>query len=187
MVGGMMESYSKFHTILNDLKHSAAQLDRQRGEHHRPLFDEVLFHCHGKLLTPCVEEAHSTLQALIREKESGRLTALRAEYLSERLLAQIAALTRELSTQTVRRNEPKPHAYFKKPINELYQELAQHQDWERRLMDLVRDKSLLLEQASATEKAAAQQALLQSEQRLNRCREAKIKIEKRITTQERKA
>ncbi|EOX1761903.1 primosomal replication protein [Vibrio cholerae] len=182
-----MESYNKFHTILNELKHSAAQLDRQRGEHHHPLFDEVLFHCHGKLLTPCVEEAHSTLQALIREKESGRLTALRAEYLSERLLAQIAALTRELSTQTVRRNEPKPHAYFKKPINELYQELAQHQDWERRLMDLVRDKSLLLEQASATEKAAAQQALLQSEQRLNRCREAKIKIEKRITTQERKA
>ncbi|WP_200856357.1 primosomal replication protein PriC, partial [Klebsiella pneumoniae] len=79
--------------------------------------------------------------ALIREKESGRLTALRAEYLSERLLAQIAALTRELSTQNVRRNEPKPHAYFKKPINELYQELAQHQDWERRLMDLVRDKA----------------------------------------------
>ncbi|MCO4790157.1 prepilin peptidase, partial [Vibrio cholerae] len=54
MVGGMMESYSKFNTILNELKHSAAQLDRQRGEHHRPLFDEVLFHCHGKLLTPCV-------------------------------------------------------------------------------------------------------------------------------------
>lgn len=43
-------------------------------------------------------------------------------------------------------------------------------------MDLVRDKALLLEQASATEKAAAQQALLQSEQRLNRCREAKIKL-----------
>ncbi|EEY44349.1 primosomal replication protein N prime prime [Vibrio mimicus VM223] len=87
----------------------------------------------------------------------------------------------------MRRKEPKPHAYFKKPINELYQELAQHQDWERRLMDLVRDKAMLLEQASMTNKALAQQALLQAEQRLSRCREAKTKIEKRITAQERKA
>ncbi|ENM5890260.1 primosomal replication protein [Vibrio mimicus] len=187
MVDWIMDGYEKFHNILTELKLSAAQVDRQRGEHHRPLFDEVLFHCHGKLLTPCVEETQSTLQALIREKENGRLTALRAEYLSERLLAQISALTRELSTQNVRRKEPKPHAYFKKPINELYQELAQHQDWERRLMDLVRDKAMLLEQASMTNKALAQQALLQAEQRLSRCREAKTKIEKRITAQERKA
>lgn len=187
MVDLIVEGYSKFHNILNELKLSAAQIDRQRGEHHRPLFDEVLFHCHGKLLTPCVQEAHSTLQALLREKESGRLTPLRAQYLSERLLAQIAALTRELSTQNVRKKEPKPQVYFKKPINDLYQELAQHQDWERRLMDLVRDKAMLLEQTPPVHKHSAQQALLQAEQRLNRCREAKIKIEKRISVQERKA
>lgn len=183
----MIDKYTKLDEALNELKSSAAHVDRQRGEHTQPLFDAVLFHCHGKLLTPCVAEAHTTLQALIREKESGRLTALRAEYLSERLLAQIAALKREISTQNVRRKEPKPTSYFKKPINALYQELAQHQDWERRLMELVRDKELLLAQAPPIQKMNAQQALLLAEQRLNRCQAAKIKLEQRITVQERKA
>lgn len=179
-----MSDFSRLNILLDELKHSAAHVDRVRGEHHQPLFDDVLFHCHGKLLTPCVQEAAGTLSAIVREQEAGKLTQYRAEYLTERLLAQISAIQRELSTQAIRKNEPKHSSYYRKPISDLYQELAQHQDWERRLMEMVRDKQRALEQASAYQKTAAQQTLLTVEQRLKRCQDAKAKIEKQITYRE---
>ncbi|ENI4126980.1 primosomal replication protein [Vibrio fluvialis] len=179
-----MSDFARLTTLLDDLKRSAAQIDRVRGEHHHPLFDAVLFHCHGKLLTPCVQEAESTLSAILREQQAGKLTSQRAEYLTERLLAQVAAIQRELSTQSIRKSEPKHSSYYHKPISDLYQDLAQHQDWERRLMEMVRDKQYALEQASVFQKQAAQQALLAVEQRLKRCQEAKAKIEKQITYRE---
>ncbi|MDW1993703.1 primosomal replication protein PriC, partial [Vibrio sp. 780] len=46
---------------LEHMANQAATLDRQRGEHHVPLFDERLFSCRSRLLSPCVKEAKSTL------------------------------------------------------------------------------------------------------------------------------
>ncbi|EGU32233.1 primosomal replication protein N'' [Vibrio ichthyoenteri ATCC 700023] len=172
-------------TTLEQLAVQAAQIDRRRSEHHQPLFDETLFHCKARLLVPCVKETQSTLDTIIREQESGRLTSLRAEYLTERLYAQVAALQREIATQPIRKNEPKHYSHYQKPINVLYQELAQHQDWERRLMEMVRDKLAELETAPPFAKQTAQQTLLSTEQRLERCRAAKLKIEKQITYRER--
>lgn len=179
-----MSDFSRLNTLLEQLKQHAAQLDRQRGEHHQPLFDAVLFHCHGKLLTPCVQEAQSTLGTILREQDAGKLTQARAEYLTERLLAQISAIQRELSTQSIRKTEPKHSSYYRKPISDLYQDLAQHQEWERRLMEMVRDKQYAVDSAPAFQKQAAQQALLTVEQRLKRCQTAKAKIEKQITYRE---
>ncbi|MDW3171098.1 primosomal replication protein, partial [Vibrio sp. Y184] len=92
---------------LEHMANQAATLDRQRGEHHVPLFDERLFSCRSRLLTPCVKEAKSTLDAIIREQNENKLTALRAEYLTERLVAQIGAIQREISTTKIRKNEIK--------------------------------------------------------------------------------
>ncbi len=179
-----MSDFSRLNLLLDELKVSAAQVDRTRGEHHRPLFDDTLFHCHGKLLTPCVSEAQATLSAILREQQAQKLTQARAEYLTERLLSQVAAIQREISTQAIRSNEPKHSSYYRKPINELYQDLAQHQDWERRLQILVSDKEMALNSAPGFQKQAAQQQLLAAEQRLKRCQEAKAKIEKQITFRE---
>lgn len=170
---------------LEQLSVQAAALDRARGEHHQALFDERLFHGSVRLLLPCVKEANATLETLIREEDSGRLTALRAEYLSERLLSQISAIQREIATQSIRKKEPKHYSHYQKPINVLYQELAQHQEWERRLMEMVRDKLFALDNASPFSQQQAQQALLSTEQRLERCRNAKIKLENQITYRER--
>ncbi|OLQ85685.1 primosomal replication protein, partial [Vibrio panuliri] len=137
------------------------------------------------LLVPCVKEAQATLTTLMREQESGKLTALRAEYLSERLFSQLSAIQRELATQSIRKQEPKHHSHFQKPINKLYQELAQHQEWERRLMDMVLDKQQALNSAPPFAQQQAQQALLATEQRLQRCRDAKNKLENQITYRER--
>ena len=179
-----MSDFSRLNNLLEQLKQNAAQLDRRRGEHHQPLFDEVLFHCHGKLLTPCVQEAQSTLTTILREQDAGKLTQPRAEYLTERLLAQISAIQRELSTQAIRKSEPKHSSYYRKPISDLYHDLAQHQEWERRLMEMVRDKQYALDSAPAFQKQVAQTALLTVEQRLKRCQDAKAKIEKQITYRE---
>ena len=100
---------------LNQMSNQAAMLDRQRGEHHVPLFDERLFHCRSRLLTPCVKEANATLDAIIREQNEGKLTALRAEYLTERLVAQITAIQREISTPKIRKGEIKQSSHFRNP------------------------------------------------------------------------
>jgi len=180
-----MSKINQLQSTLEQLAVNAAALDRDRGEHHQPLFDERLFQSRSKLLVPCVKETQSTLESIIREEQAGKLTAMRAEYLTERLLAQIAAIQRELATTRIRKQEPKHKSYFQKPINELYQHLAQHQEWERRLMEMVRDKELALQYAPPFQQQAAQQALIATEQRLKRCQEAKLKVEKQITYRER--
>lgn len=180
-----MKDLSQLSQVIDTLANQAAALDRQRGEHHQPLFDGLLFHCHAKLIAPCVEETRSTLDALNREQNAHRLTANRAEYLTERLVAQISAIQRELSTTKIRHSEPKHSSYFRKPINLLYQDLSRHQEWERRLAEMVRDKQYLLDNSGLTDKTSAQQALLAVEQRLKRCQTAKANIEKQITYRER--
>ncbi|MGO1295794.1 MAG: primosomal replication protein [Vibrio sp.] len=180
-----MKDLSQLNQVIDTLATQAAAVDRQRGEHHQPLFDGVLFHCHAKLITPCVEETRSTLNSITREQASQRLTPSRAEYLTDRLIAQISAIQRELSTTTIRHAEPKHSSYYRKPINLLYQDLTRHQEWERRLAEMVRDQQYLLDNASLMEKTSAQQALVAVEQRLKRCQDAKAKIEKQITYRER--
>ncbi|KJY83199.1 prepilin peptidase [Vibrio galatheae] len=180
-----MSIVKQLQPTLEQLAVNAAALDRQRGEHHLPLFDERLFQCRAKLLVPCVKEIQATLDSIIREENAGKLTPMRAEYLTERLLAQISAIKRELATTTIRKHEPKHSSYYRKPINELYQHLAQHQEWERRLMEMVRDKELALQYAPPFQQQSAQQSLIATEQRLKRCQEAKLKIEKQITYRER--
>ncbi|MCV5342437.1 primosomal replication protein, partial [Escherichia coli] len=85
-----------------------------------------------------------------------KLTALRAEYLTERLVAQIGAIQREISTTKIRKNEIKHSSYFRKSINVLYQELAQHQEWARRLREMVLEKERAVESAPSFMRADAQ-------------------------------
>lgn len=179
-----MSKLDSLQPVLTQLAQHAAALDRQRGEQHQPLFDERLFRCKARLLVPCTEEAQSTFDTIVREEQAKLLTAGRAEYLTERLLSQISAIQRELSTPDIRRQAPRHPHHFRKPINELYQELAQHQEWERRLMEMVRAKEQALATAPSFQQQAAQQALIATEQRLKRCQEAKIKLEKQITYRE---
>lgn len=180
-----MKDFNQLKVTFEQLEQQAAELDRRRGEHHQPLFDERLFRGQSRLLIPCVKEATSTFDAINREKQNGLLTSARAEYLTERLFAQLNAIQRELATTTIRGNEPKHSSYYRKPINTLYQELAQHQDWERRLKDMVREKEYLVAHSSFSEQQAAQKALFATEQRLKRCQAAKLKLENQITYRER--
>ncbi|CAM2973241.1 primosomal replication protein [Vibrio rarus] len=180
-----MNRFSQLKEKLAQMAHSAEQLDKQRGEHHQALFDSSLFTCRAKLLSPCVKEASNTYQAIMREQQHGLLSTERATYLSERLLAQISAITRELSTAHFRKDEPKHKSFYRKPINAIYQDLAKHKEWERQLMEMVIDRQHALDSATGFNQGQAQQSLITAEQRLQRCRDAIIKIEKQITFRER--
>ncbi|PKF51014.1 primosomal replication protein PriC [Enterovibrio nigricans] len=172
---------------LQSLATKAADIDRRRGEGAKPLFDERLFTCLSRLLSPCVTEARSVVDTLEREKESGRLSSLRAAHLCEKLVNQISALQREVATVSVRAKEKTYAPKMRSSISQLYQDLAQHQEWERRLSDMVRDaESKLGHCGSLSEQQAAQKLLLTTEKRLLRCREAKQKIESRISFREKK-
>ncbi|AUW37792.1 prepilin peptidase [Grimontia hollisae] len=172
---------------LQALANSAADIDRKRGESANPLFDERLFSCLARLLTPCVIEAKSVVDTIEREQANGRLTAMRAEYLCEKLLNQLGALQREIATQSLRQQEKAMAPKYGASISQLYQDLAQHQGWERRLSDMIRDAEARLDTCSSfIEQQQAQKQLLVLEKRLARCKEARQKIEKRISFRERK-
>lgn len=183
----MKQQLEQLQQLLSQLSLSAAQVDRKRGEASAPLFDEQLFGCRSKLLTPCVNEAQSMLQNILNEYEANQLTQSRAEHICEKLTLQVTALQRELATLTIREQEKQYKVTRYVSIGALYQDLAQHQDWERRLEDMVRDHETKLAQCSTlSQQQQSQKQLLALEKRLTRCREAKRKIEARIAFREKK-
>ncbi|MDA9555931.1 primosomal replication protein [Vibrio sp.] len=178
----MNQNDQALHRVLDALKQQAKGIDQRRGEHHLPLFDNKLFHCHySRLLVPYVQEAEETLNNLL-QVESGKVDY--ANHLSDRLLAQIGAIKKEVETQGIRKQTPKHYSYFRKPINQLYQEMAQHQEWERRLKEMVRDQEFTLKTAPQANHASMQRTLLATEQRLKRCQESKVKLEQQIQYRE---
>lgn len=182
-----MSDLDRLEAVIDQLTKEAAQVDRQRGEASRHLFDEQLFFCRSKLLTPCVNEIHSEIKALRKEHQAGKLQASRTQYICEKVVAQIQAIQRELATLQIRKNEPQKQGSWHRPIHKLYQDLSQHKDWEHRLAAMLRDKEMLFSRcATMIEQQILQKEILALEGRLSRCRIALIKIEKSIRHRERK-
>ncbi|CAH0533913.1 Primosomal replication protein N'' [Vibrio stylophorae] len=164
-----------------------ADYDAQHGETPRPRFDNHLFQGQSKLLEPCAKMVQNLCQQLSKEYEAGKLTEQRLSYSCERIIAQISALEREMVTTKLRAQEPKPYGHWQTSIHELYQQFAQHQDWERRLQMLVQEKQVALAQAhSLAHQQQLQQQVIAAEGRLARCQAAMKKLELRIQHQEQK-
>ncbi|MDW6003706.1 primosomal replication protein PriC [Vibrio mangrovi] len=182
-----MIDLSRLHEVIHSLEQQAVRLDEQRGEQRYPLFDPLLFRCKSHLLEPCVAELKNTYHEIVQTQEHQRLTATQATYLTERLLNQLNAIQRELATAELRKKESHglPH---ETSISSLYQELAQHQDWERRLQGMIFEKEQQLETQPMThgERQSCQQTILTLEQRLIRCQQSRQRIENKITAKERK-
>ncbi|MGF1690433.1 primosomal replication protein [Photobacterium kagoshimensis] len=181
-----MFDVSRLKAHVDQLQKEAAAVDRQRGEAPRPLFDEQLFQSRSKLITPCVEEISHEIKSLQREQASGRLLASRTAHICDKIVAQIQAVQRELATQTIRKNEPAKNNTRQVPIHELYQDLAKHQEWERRLVGMQRDKTMMLNNCrTLAEQQVIQKEILALEGRVQRCQAAVTRIEKHISIRER--
>ncbi len=144
-------------------------------------FDHKLFQSRGTGLADYLAESRLTLQHLTLAAEQGRTEQV--AWLAQRLADQMTALARELSTLDLRRQQQPVAA----PADD-YARLAEHQDYERRLMTLIRDRESLRQNSDDRGRQhQLQQEIAALEGRLTRCRQALTRIEKRIERRENEA
>ena len=172
------------HRLLQALEQQIAALAGEiqpRGDAPIPQarFDVALFYSHGTRLRDYLAEVQKNFAQLQTAVKDNR--AAQVAFLAEKLVAQLTALQREMATQALRsRNQPKEAANV-----DLYHKLAEHQDYERRLIAMIQDReSLLGQQTTFAAQKKLQQELATIEGRLVRCRQALTRIERSIERKE---
>ncbi len=166
---------------LHNMSIQAQAIDKRRGESLKPLFDDRLFSCLSRFLCPCIQEAKNLIEQFEKEQKSGRLSSIRASHLCEKLLNQVSALQREMATLSIREKEKRFSFKQTPPLYLLYQDLTQHQNWERRLEEKVRQiEAIFPYQTTQKNQIEIQKHLIVTKERLSRCRKAKQKIESNI-------
>ncbi|MGK2960296.1 MAG: primosomal replication protein PriC [Candidatus Malihini olakiniferum] len=140
------------------------------------LFDRQIFQSHGTRLRNYLSEVEQNFQSLRLLVEED--CTERVAFMTERLVAQISALQRELSTQALRRQEKIQVA----SASDLYQKLAEHQDYERRLNLMIHDRESQLGSAVtlSVQQQQLQRELAALEGRLARCRQALTRLERQV-------
>ncbi|PMH76439.1 primosomal replication protein [Vibrio cyclitrophicus] len=172
-----MSQFSKLKNVIDTLIGHCSQVDKSRGAYHQALFDRTLFKSRAFILLPYALEAQTTYHTVLREQATNQLTASRANYLTEKLTNQIAAIQRELANHDLRLDRKSKSG---KNLNDLYNELAQHQDWQKRLVDLVRVRKLAFDSAHRHSKKKADEAWQLAKERLERCEDSMKNIERLI-------
>ncbi|MEZ8019321.1 primosomal replication protein [Vibrio splendidus] len=172
-----MNQFSKLKSVIDTLVGHCSQVDKARGAYHQALFDRTLFKSRAFILLPYALEAQTTYHTVLREQATNQLTASRANYLTEKLTNQIAAIQRELANHDLRLDRK---SKSEKSLNDLYNELAQHQDWQKRLIDLVRVRKLAFDSAPRHSKKKADEAWQLAKERLERCEDSMKNIERLI-------
>lgn len=142
-------------------------------------FDRQLFSSYGTRLKDYFHEVTLNFQSirqLVTEQHTERVA-----FMAEKLVRQITALQRELATQSLRRQEQTAQ----KQPQDLYHKLAEHQDYERRLLSMIHDRESLLDtQTQFSEQQRLQKELAALEGRLTRCRQALTRLERLIERRE---
>lgn len=138
-----------------------------------PRFDRQLFNCRTTLLGDYLAELdgnyHHLAQAVAQRDEA------RSAWLAERLVNQMAALTRESATWQLRRYDD-----ARRSTSKLSARLHRHQDYERRLLAMKagREAQMAREQTLAGQQRLARE-IEALEGRIARCRAALAQISDR--------
>ncbi|MBV2128128.1 primosomal replication protein PriC [Arsukibacterium indicum] len=171
---------------LNELYKWACDIDskRQAGKP-QDWFESGLFSCHSPDLADYVADARRNLARLSADRPA--LSAASRQRLAEHVAAQVNALTRAFSNQqtrskfqsTVKISHERAQKSLpgKAPATNLYQQLAEFQQFERRLLDMI-------EQAERYDNQNANR-ILALHGRLGRCRKAITEVEQAILLHER--
>ncbi|HFZ8993860.1 TPA: primosomal replication protein N'' [Citrobacter freundii] len=163
--------------LLQRLENQLASLRQQcaplaRHETLSARFDRHLFRTRSTQLQAYLEEADGNLAALRQAVEQQTLPQI--AWLAERLVAQIEAITRETATWSLRQWDSASPI-----LARWHRKRLQHQEFERRLQQMLDERKVRLAQATLL---ADQQALQREVEafagRLARCREALEKIER---------
>lgn len=142
-------------------------------------FDPLLFSLRGNRLHDYLFESRATLSHLTRAVAQSRTE--RVAWLAQRLTDQMLALSRALATQNSRHEHPASAL-----AEDVYVRLAEHQDYERRLLAMIRDRDSSRIAANDLARARQlQQEIAALEGRLMRCRQALTRMEYQIERCER--
>lgn len=168
---------------LQQLWQQAEQIDLQQvAGKPQNWFDSALFSCRSPQLTDYVSEAQRNLNHL----QHSNLSNMAQQRLVQRLSEQTSALTRAFRNVDTRR-KPTSKSKLKMMVQQisansqqLYQQLSDTQEFERRLQDMI---SL----ASRDSSAETVQRTLALHARLGRCRKALSDIERQIQDLERRS
>lgn len=149
----------QLNTQLNSLKKEKNSSPIQR-------FDNQLFTPILKSPAEYLSEIERNFAFLEQQVNSDNIE--QTQFLTEKLIAQIAALQRELATQPLRTDELTQNAKLTR--HDLYQKLSQYQDYQRRLKNMIRDKeSLLNPKRAISEQQSLQREIAVLEGRYSRC------------------
>ncbi|MGB9096519.1 primosomal replication protein PriC [Erwinia sp.] len=142
-------------------------------------FDAQLFHSHSTRLGDYLLEIRESLN-MLNQSVAGQRTE-RVAWLAERVVLQMSALQRELATQKLRKGEA-----VAEPVSEnLYEKLAKHQDYDRRLREMIADReSQLARCETLVQQQNLQREIAALEGRLQRCLQATRRIERAIEKRE---
>lgn len=172
---------------LTELYKRAGEIDskRQPGKP-QDWFESGLFSCHSPDLADYVADARRNLKRLSDNQPP--LSAASQQRLAEHLAAQVDALTRAFSNQQTRskfqrgvkinRQQAEKPVASKPGTVDLYQQLSEFQQFERRLLDMI-------EQAERYRGDGNADRILALYARLGRCRKAISEVEQAILQHER--
>nr|WP_284454023.1 primosomal replication protein N'' [Citrobacter sp. MNAZ 1397] len=137
-----------------------------------PRFDRHLFHTRRTTLDACLQEAQRSLSALRHAVDARQIEQV--AWLAEHLEAQIAALSREAASWSLREwDSPAPG------IQKWQRKRLQHQQFEQRLIAMKHEREVRLANVDTfVEQQQLHKEITALEGRLGRCREALENIER---------
>ncbi|WP_336219063.1 primosomal replication protein N'' [Citrobacter amalonaticus] len=135
-------------------------------------FDRHLFRTRSTLLQACLDEAETHLLALRQAVENQNVPQV--AWLAEHLASQLEAIARETASWSLREWDSASPG-----LANWQRKRIQHQEFERRLVEMTRQRQAQLTQASRLdEQQALQREVELYEGRLARCRKALDNIER---------
>lgn len=184
----------KLEQQVSRLKQQAAQFDsakwfdKNRYMQAQPsLFDARVFRTKSLKLSDYVEEIAEALSHLPPSEQRHAFT-----FAIERIGSQMEAVLKVLKSTPVwakenKQNTPKKAKVYKKAVqkimqssHELYQELSQNHEFERRLQEMIDLRRLQMDKADPTQAAKLNTEILALHARLGRCRKAISATEQKI-------
>lgn len=154
------------------------------------LFNSSCFYCQSDEVRDYLKELENNIKRLEQISEAGY-----SEFLTERITQQFVCLKALVNARSVnsknqsyKRDKQKKLAQIKhfankatKSSQDLYSELSELQQFERRLLDMVNEKQMQLNAYTGSKnRQELQQQVLLTQQRLGRCRQALSKVEEQI-------
>ena len=148
-------------------------------------FDQQLFKPIVKNIDEYLQEITKNYHQLQQQVKNQKVEQI--NYLTQKIIDQITALQRELATQALRQSE---QLYKTKSTTEQnYQTLAQYQDYQRRLENMIKDRNLLLDEimpGKIQDKQKLEREIVQLTHRYERCYQAIKSLESKIEKDEKK-